>query len=231
MNILANRIMENCMFLESNQFFLPGIMLRDVSFDFQGIGRRTPDLIDSAKKTGMDFISNVIKEFKIDLDEELMWENYYKYTLSIRNFQKSDIEAKIYDDNLEFSDYMFKNLIIFLKKNQNKLLELDNTILNGIIDVIVRILHNQSCSLKNVMIYLYIQSLFGLYQYILRKNLSNPSNFKNDIETEIFPYVQYITADFYTNNINFVKFGKKLWNIIKRIRELYLIYKPLPNIT
>jgi len=227
MNILANRIMENCMFLDDCRFFLPGIMLRDVSFDYQEISRNISPALKDAKLIGVNFLSFLFDNFNINLDEKLLWENFHKYSIRIRDFQQNEPESKIYDENLQFSSFIFGKLLEFLNKNKNRMLEIENNFFEGIINFLVRTIRNHSCSLKNIMIYIYFQSLMGLYQYIVFKNLKNPTNFSNDIESEIFPFINYITTNFNKSDINFEEFDVKLWKIIKRTRELYLFYKPL----
>ena len=228
MNILANRIMENCMFLDECRFFLPGIMIRDISFDYQEISRNIPTTLNDAKIIGDNFLSFLLDNFSINLDDKLLWENFHKYSIKIRDFQQYEPESKIYKENLQFSNHIFEKLLEFLNKNQNKMLEIDNNFFDGIINFMVRIIRNHSCNLRNIMTYIYFQSLMGLYQYIVRKNIKNPTNFSNDIENEVFPFINYITTNFNKSDINFEEFNLKLWKIIKRMRELYLFYKPLP---
>jgi len=229
MNTLANRIMENCLFNENFKLFLPGIMIRDISFDYEQINKINPRKNDEAKEIGKKFLNYLLENFKIDLDEKLIWENFHNYSIEIRKFQSNEIELNCYKENLEFSDFIFWELMQFLNKNKNKLLDISNNFFDGIINLIVRIIHNHSCSLKNIMVYIYIQSIFGLYQYILRKNLNNIATFRIDIENELFPYIDYITTRFVKTEIKFEEFDKKLWQIVKRMRELYIIYKPSPT--
>ncbi len=95
MATLANRIMENCVFIKKCNYFLPGIMLRDISMDYQNILINNPSEIETAMEIGRKYITQIKKDFKFELDESRLWESFLEYSIEIRQFQNHTIEKRI----------------------------------------------------------------------------------------------------------------------------------------
>lgn len=109
-NIIANRYLENCLIFNEYRLCLPGIFIKDMVNDYFGIisnpeKRKT---INSAKVVGERLLSKIQETFR-DLNEENLWNEFYKYNLNINEFLRDEIEVH-YLKNLPFSSQAFKFL-------------------------------------------------------------------------------------------------------------------------
>ncbi|MFW9880985.1 MAG: hypothetical protein ACFFG0_48605, partial [Candidatus Thorarchaeota archaeon] len=63
MNIAANRLMENSIFLENKETFLAAAILKDIANDYIGIFQNRKDIFNSAKVIGKETISSIKSNF------------------------------------------------------------------------------------------------------------------------------------------------------------------------
>lgn len=226
MNIVANRYLENCLIFEDYRLFLPGIFMKEMANDYNAIISH-PDKskkINSAKAIGEGLTLKIQEYFK-DLNEESLWKAFYNYNLSINDFLRDDIDSN-YLKNLPFSLKAFNFLLNYLENNLKYLYILDNRLLRGILTIIIRVIRNHSFSLDGIMVYIFIKSLDSLYQYLYYENLKNDQLDVENLKKELSIYVDYIKF-LKEKKIDAVNFDKILWEMIKRWREMYILYKDI----
>lgn len=226
-NIIANRYIENCLIFNEYQLCLPGVFIKDMVNDYIGI-INNPDKskkINSAKVVGEGLLSK-IQEFFKDLNEESLWNEFHKYNLSINEFLRGDIDAH-YLKNPQFSSQSFEFLLNYIESHSNYLYMINNKFLEGILDIMVRVIRNHYFNLKELMIYIYIKSLGYLYQYFYYENFSSKQLNKEKLKEDLSVYLEYINSFKEKKEIDFTDFNKNLWNIVKKWREMYIFYKGL----
>ncbi len=226
-NIIANRYIENCLIFNEYQLCLPGVFIKDMVNDYIGI-INNPDKskkINSAKVVAEGLLSK-IQEFFKDLNEESLWNEFHKYNLSINEFLRGDIDAH-YLKNPQFSSQSFEFLLNYIESHSNYLYMINNKFLEGILDIMVRVIRNHYFNLKELMIYIYIKSLGYLYQYFYYENFSSKQLNKEKLKEDLSVYLEYINSFKEKKEIDFTDFNKNLWNIVKKWREMYIFYKGL----
>ncbi len=226
-NIIANRYLENCLIFNQYKLFLPGVFIKDMVNDYIGIisnpeKRKT---INSAKAIGVGLLSRIQDSFK-DLNEEYLWKEFYKYNLNINEILRDDISIH-YLKNPQFSSLSFKFLLDYIESHEDYLYMINNKFLEGILDIMVRVIRNHYSNLKELMVYIYIKFLGFLYQYIYHENYSNNQLDKEKLKKDLSIYFKYIIYLKTKKEIDTNDFNKNLWEIIKKWREMYIIYKGL----
>lgn len=228
MNIVANRYLENCLFFNDYRLCLAGVFLKDMSFDYLGIAKNpeSSQKINSAKVIGAEFIK-ATHEYLESFNEGEIWEAFLKYTNGINDYLKDDI-GRNYLRNLNFSGKSFKFLLNFLNENKKYLYVLHNSFLEVFQLILVRIIHNHSCSIYELKIYIYFKFLGSLYPYLYKKYLLNNELDSKSLENDLSNYLEYIISVKDMEEIDNSRFSKNLWNIVKKWRELYIFYKNFP---
>lgn len=226
MNIAANRLMENCVFLENEQAFLVSAMLKDISNDYQSIFKYKKEIFHSAKVIGKETIKSVRNNFHNGINIESLWQDFQKYTEEINEFHKDELESEVYMKNTKFTSIIFKKILKFLAENKENLKKINNTVIFGVIGVMVRIMKNHSCSLKESMVYLYFKLLAILYPYIIEKSYPEEEINVDDYKEYLEGHVDYIVSFYSNDSLDFKKYNSELWNIGKQFRELYFLFNP-----
>ena len=224
-NIIANRYLENCLIFNDYRLCLPGIFIKDMVNDYFGIisnpeKRKT---INSAKVVGERLLSKIQETFK-DLNEENLWNEFYKYNLNINEFLR-DVH---YLKNPHFSSQAFRFLLNYVENHKDYLYMVNNKFLEGILDIMVRVIRNYYFNLNELMIYVCIKFFSFLYQYFYYENYSSNQLNKEKLKEDLSIYLKYISSLKEKEEINITDFNKNLWNIVKKWREMYIFYKGLP---
>ncbi|KKN58637.1 hypothetical protein LCGC14_0550040 [marine sediment metagenome] len=234
MNIAANRLMENSIFLENEEIFLISAILKDMANDYEGIIAKNINILNSSKVIGKKMIAMIKANFNSEIDITKLWEEFQTFTENINEFHKDELESEVYSRNIEFTSITFKKILKLLEENKEILKKKHNTLFNGILGVMIRIMKNHSCTLKETMVYLYFKTFSLLYNYVLEKNYNqNEREIKEeDYKEYIEKHVNFIIKHYFNNNIDFKKFNSELWLIGKKYRQLYLLYnRPKTTIT
>ncbi|KKM13812.1 hypothetical protein LCGC14_1712450, partial [marine sediment metagenome] len=158
-NIIANRYLENCLIFNEYQLCLPGVFIKEMVNDY-AIIINSPDKskrIQSAKVFGERLISK-IRDFFKDLNEDNLWNEFYKYNLSIIEFLRDEIDL-IYLRNPLFSSQAFNFLLNYVENHEDYLYMIKNKFLEGILSFMVRVIRNHNFNLKELMLYVYIKFL------------------------------------------------------------------------
>lgn len=103
----------------------------------------------------------------------------------------------------------------------------NNKFLEGILDIMIRVIRNHYFNLKELMIYVYIKFLSFLYQYFYYENFSSKQLNKEKLKEDLSIYLKYINSLNEKEKIDFNDFNKNLWEIVKKWREMYIFYKGL----
>ncbi len=226
MNIASNRLMENCIFLENEKVFLISAILKDIANDYMGIYQNKRKVFNSAKVIGNKTIDSIRSYFKKGIDVNGIWQAFQEFTESINEFHKDSLESGIYKENIEFTKIVFRKTLHFLDENKDDLKKISNTLINGVLGVMVRIIKNHSCSLKENMVYLFFKLLGILFPYVIEKNYPDEVINENDYNKYLKEHIDYIIKAYQKKEINVDEYNSKIWKIGKQYRELYFIYNP-----
>ena len=226
MNIAANRLMENCIFLENEQVFLISAILKDIANDYIGIFQNKKDIFNSAKVIGKKTINSIRTNFNKSINIEGIWQDFQEFTEKINEFHKDELESEVYMKNTEFTRMVFKKTLKFLEENKESLKKIHNNLINGVLGVMVRIMKNHSCTLKENMVYLYFKLLAILYPYIIEKSYPEKEINENDYKEYLELHVDYIVKNYLNDNLDFKEYNSELWKIGKQFRELYFLFNP-----
>jgi len=229
MNIAANRLMENCMFLENEDIFLVSVILKDISNDYKNIFKYKEEIFNSAKVIGKETIKSIKANFHNDINIENLWQDFQKYTDKINEFHKDELESEVYMKNTKFTSIIFKKILKFLEENKESFKKINNTLINGVLGVMVRIMKNHSCTLKETMVYLYFKLLAILHPYIIEKNYPEKEINVDDYKEYLEGHVDFIVSFYLNDSLEFKKYNSELWQIGKQYRELYFLFN-LPRI-
>ncbi len=193
LNIIGNRILENCLFSSDYRLFLPGLLIKELSLAYSNLfSSKEPKAFQTAKLIGIEFI-NYLKEFlKSDLDETLLWSKYHIFNIKIQEYFQSEPEKRYYETNIDFSSNVLINLINFLKNNQEVLYEEYNQILVTIISTLDRVFRVHSGSLEFTLVDSYLKMLIRLYQYLLIKYFKEGKIDKENLKGELDKHLIYI---------------------------------------
>jgi len=229
MNIAANRLMENCIFLENKEVFLIAAILKDIASDYIGIFQNRRNIFNSAKVLGKKTISSIRTNFYNGINIEKLWQDFQEFTVKINEFHKDELESEVYKKNIEFTSIIFKKILKFLEENKQSLKKIHNTLINGVLGVMVRIMKNHSCTLKENMVYLYFKSLAILYTYVIEKNYPEEKINEDDYKEYLEVHIDFIVKNYLNDSLDFKNYNSELWKIGKQFRELYFLFN-LPRI-
>ncbi|MFX1396853.1 MAG: hypothetical protein ACFFAS_07380 [Promethearchaeota archaeon] len=226
MNIASNRLMENCVFLENKEVFLIAAMLKDISHDYQGIFQNKRTILNTSKVLGKKTIESIKKNFDNGINIEKLWEDFQEYTVKINEFHKDKFESESYIENTKFTRIVFKRILQFLDENKSSLKKINCTLLNGVIGVMVRIIKNHSCTLKENMVYLFFKMLIIFYPFVIEKSYPEEEINDNDYKVYLEEHISFIVRCYLDDCLDFKEYNKEIWNIGKQFRELYFLFNP-----
>lgn len=224
-NIVANRYLENCLIFDDYRLCLPGVFIKDMANDYNGIinNPNKSRKINSAKVIGERLILKIREYFK-DLNEEKLWKDFHDYNLSINKFLRDEIDTH-YLKNLPFSSLSFEFLLNYIESNIEYLYKVNNKFLKVILSIMIRVIRNHSFTINELMKYIYIKFLDFLYQYIYYENFKNEQLNKENLKKDLLIYLEYIISLKEKKEIDINTFNKNLWVIVKKWREMYIFYK------
>jgi len=226
MNIAANRLMENSIFLERKEVFLTATILKDIANDYIGIFQNKRDIFNSAKVIGKKTINSIRTNFNKGINIETIWQDFQEYTENINEFHKDELESEVYMKNTKFTSIIFKKILKFLEENKESFKKINNTLINGVLGVMVRIMKNHSCTLKETMVYLYFKLLAILHPYIIEKSYPEKEINVDDYKEYLEGHVDFIVTFYLNDSLDFKKYNSELWEIGKQFRELYFLFNP-----
>lgn len=226
MNIASNRLMENSIFLEDEEVFLVSAILKDIAHDYMGIFQGRRNVLNSAKVLGKKAIKAIMNNFYSGIDIKTMWQEFQEYAVKINEFHKDELEKEIYSENIEFTTLIFKKILEFLDSNKLILKKINNTLVNGILGVMVRTMKNHSFTLEENMVSLFIKLFAILYGYVVEKSypeeVINDEDYRNYLES----HIDYIVESYLNQKIDMKEYNTELWIIGKQYRELYFLFNP-----
>ncbi len=227
-NIVANRYLENCLIFDEYKLCLPGVFIKDIVNDYFGIINNPDKLknLNSAKVFGGEFLSKIRVFFK-NKDEKSLWNDFYKYNLNMTTILRDEVDVH-YLKNLSHSSRSFKFLLNYIKNHEEYLYIINNKFLEGILDIMVRVIRNHSFNLPELMIYIYVKYLGFLYQYFYYENFRNNQLNMDLLKKDLSIYLKYIISLKEREETDIKDFNKNLWNVVKKWREMYIFYKGLP---
>ncbi len=226
-NVIANRYLENCLIFNEYQLCLPGVFIKDMVNDYFSIVNN-PDKfkkIQSAKVAGEMLLSK-IKDFFEDLNEENLWNEFYKYNLNINEFLRDEMDIS-YLKNPPFSSLAFRFLLNYVENHEDYLYVINNKFLEAILDIMVRVIRKHSFHRNELMVYIYTKFLGLLYQYIYNENLGNKQLNRDQLKEDLSIYLEYLISLKEKREIDINNFNKNLWEVVKKWREMYIFYKSL----
>lgn len=226
MNIAANRLMENSIFLENEQVFLVSAILKDMANDYTGIFQNKRDIFNSAKVLGKETINSIRTNFYNGINVESLWQDFQEFTEKINEFHKDELESEVYMKNTVFTSIIFKKTLKFFDENKESLKKINNTLINGVLGVMIRTMKNHSCTLKETMVYLYFKLLAILYTYVIQKTYPEEEINDYDYREYLEVHIEFIVENYLNENLDFKKYNSELWKIGKQYRELYFLFNP-----
>lgn len=226
MNIAANRLMENSIFLENKEIFLIAAIFKDIANDYMGIVQKKRNTLNSAKVLGKNTIDSIKLNLNKSISIEKLLRDFFEFTVNINDFHKDELESQVYLKNTKFTSLVFEKILKFLEENKSSLKKINSTLLTGILNVMIRIFKNHSCTLKENMVYLYFKLLTLLHLYVIEKTFPEEQIIEEDFKKYLEIHIDYIVKSYLNNDLDFEKYCSKLWEIGKQYRELYLIFNP-----
>ena len=227
-NVLANRVMSNCIFGDNSKDFLAGFFIKDVAFHFGLLKARSSSIaFSTAKSHGFSFIERISKSLPVK-DEKVLWESFLAYKEKIRTYESTDWENKNYSINKKFTAETFAWLLKYLDENKKWLYDPRNFLIKGIINEMNRIYRVHSADLKDfTSIYLMI-ALDRNYDYICR--VWNRPDLRlideEKVKELIIPAVEKI-IDVTSQELSIENTDKLLWDLVKNWRKFFIIYGEL----
>ncbi len=226
MNIAANRLMENSIFLENKKIFLIAAMFKDIANDYMDIFQNKIDIFNSAKVLGKKTITSIKNNFYSGISIESIWQDFQEFTMKINEFHKDELESEVYTENIEFTSMIFRKILGFLEKNKQSLKKIHCTLINGVLGVMVRIMKNHSCTLKESMVYLYFKLLSILNTFVIGKNYPKEEINEDDYKEYLEVHIDFIVKNYLNDSLDFKEYNLELWKIGKEYRELYFLFNP-----
>lgn len=235
MNILANRIMSDALFVDDGRFALPGFFLKDVASGYLRFKRRwsSPDATRvrrKIKQIGERYISTFLG-FDTTTEEIELWQNFHDYDNKIREFITSDIERSVYNDNPAFAHSVFLWLLRYLGENKNLLFDTRVQLLNGILNEMERIRKVYNCTLADTYAACLLIALKRYFDYFSYANATSEGKIpEKEVVDNIFPFIEDIMglALHANGDIEPERVRVLLWRLIKGWREYYIKYTDLP---
>ena len=224
MNVATNRLMENSIFLENKETFLVAAILKDIANDYIGIFQYKRNILNSAKVIGKKTITSIKTNYYNGINIESLWQDFNEFTVKISEFHKDELESEVYKKNTEFTSIIFEKILKFFEENKESLKKIHCTLINGVLGVIIRIMKNHSCALKESMVYLYIKLLAILYNYVIEKNFPEEEINEDDYKEYLEVHVDFIVKNYLNDSLDFNKYNSELWEIGKQYRELYFLF-------
>lgn len=226
MNIAANRLMESSIFLEDKEIFLLAAILKDIANDYNGIFQNKRNIFNSAKVLGKKMIKSLRINYNDGINIEMLWQEFQEFTVKINEFHKDELEIEVYRENTEYTSLIFRKILGFLEHHKYDLKKINCTLINGVLGVMIRIMKNHSCELKENMVYLFFKLLSILYNYVIEKNYPKEEINEDDYREYLEVHIDFIITNYLNNSLDFKTYNSELWEIGKQYRELYFLFNP-----
>ena len=226
LTIIKNLRRKEFIFLENKEVFLIAAFLKDIANDYIGIFQNRREVFNSAKVLGKKTIVSIRTNFYNNINIEKLWQDFQEFTVKINEFHKDELEAEVYQENTEYTSLIFKKILEFLEENKDNLKKINCTIINGILGVMIRVMKNHSCTLKETMVYLFFKLLGILYNYVIEKSYPEETINEDDFKEYLEVHIDFIKTHYINENLNFKEYNSELWEIGKQYRELYFLFNP-----
>ncbi len=225
LNIMGNRIMENCLFSNDYRLFLYGFFIKELALTYQKVFSSTePKAFQSSKVFGVDLIDSLKKNLTNEINEEFLWEKFHLFNVKMREYLREDFEKKFYKENIEYSKFVVNSLMNFLFENEDVVYMKFNQLFSGIINILDRIFRAHSGYLEFTLINSYLKMLDRYYDYLLVRYYDGEKIDKENLKKEISKYIKFICQEGKKDNIDITEYDKNLWEIIKNWRVYYIHY-------
>jgi hypothetical protein len=225
LNIVGNRIMENCLFANDYRLFLPGFFLKELALIYNRIFTNSKAVaFQTAKTLGQKFIDKVSEILEKEIDENLLWEEFHIFRIKMRNYTKSESEKKFYTDNHEVSETALKYLMSYLKEKESYLYVKYNQFFNAILNILDRTFRAHSGDLKLTLIFSYFKMLERLYEYLIVEYFDGEEINVEGLKKILSPFLEYLYTIIIVKEIDTKKFDEMLWQIVKLWRDYYIYF-------
>lgn len=224
MNIAANRLMENSIFLENEEVFLIAAIVKDIAGDYMDIFQNRGNILNSAKVIGKKTITSIKTNFQNGIDIESLWQDFQEFTVKINDFHKDELESEVYLKNTKFTRMIYEKILKFLEENKENLKKIHCTLINGVLGVMIRMMKNHSCELEENMVYLFFKLLAILYNYVIEKNYPKDMINEDDYKEYLEVHIDFIVQNYLNNSLDFNKYNSEIYEIGKQYRELYFLF-------
>jgi hypothetical protein len=229
MNIFANRAMANAIMGKKKELILPGFFMKDLALSYGIIQARRGTALQTAKVVGNRYLKSLEKMVdKGELNDKELWEIFYKLSLDLRVFLRSDFEKEAYtSDDPEFAHSAFIWLLKYLKQRKDVLLNPRNLLFKGIINEMDRIFKVHGGFKSEIYAISMLKALDRYYDYFRSAYRTNGTIDEEKVKSLIFPYVDEITSIVSSQRVNMSKMMRVLWELVSKWRKFFIEYMEL----
>lgn len=191
MNMFANRLMANAAFGDTEGLILPGFFLKEVAGMFLMLKAMPNSALSTAKTLTMKYLKALKEGMSGEKPNvELLWISFFQFYRDTRKFLVTDIEKKVYVDDIDFTRQAFIQLTRYMEKKKELLLDPNNRLLKGVLNEFNRIFRNHSGELVDVFATFLVSALDRVYNYVAISKTHEGKIDKGKLEKFIFPYIE-----------------------------------------
>jgi hypothetical protein len=215
-NIFANRIMTNAVIGAEPKYTLIGFFLKEVSRIYGRIkSRQEHTAFFTAKSHG----DNYVKSLNLDDDIQTIWKKHLIFLNKVREYYKNEFETGNYEDNEEFSTYVFDWLIKKLDTDKDILYNKNNYFFKGILNEMNRIFNLHGGGIKELYALTLIRALDFYHNYLsIFNEVERIKIIKEDLMLHVEKTITVLSkADLNSDEVTYL-----LQNIIRDWRNFFI---------
>lgn len=192
LNILGNRIMSNCIYCEESKLALVGLFVKQLALTYLEVKAHFPSHLPVAKSAGRDYLDS-LNSFSQTTDQTTLWQNFQKFTDTMRFNLISDEERHNYTEKPDFTASSFVWLLQYLTKERELLSDSNCVILKGILNEMGRIYNMHGGTLKEIYINCLVVALDRYFDYFrIRYRMSSGEIDRDSLKMIFFPFIDEI---------------------------------------
>jgi len=228
-NTFANRAMANAVMGKNRELILPGFFMKDLVISYGIIQVHRGSALATAKTVGNKHLKVLEKMLdKEKMDENELWSLFYKMSLELRDFLKSNFEKDTYtSDDYEFSHEAFIWLLSYLKEKKALLSNPKNHLLKGIINEMDRIFKVHGGFESEVYAISMLKALDRYYDYFRVAYRTNETIEEEKVKSVIFPYIDQIVSIVSSGKNDLNEIMEVLWKLVSGWRKFFIEYMEL----
>lgn len=232
MNVIANRIMSDALFGNSEDFALFGFFIKQMALNYLNLKPRISqsDFLD-AKLVGEEYLGTLLSSSR-DMSIVDSWQSYHRFNIRIQQYSASDIDKsiqEIYGDNPDITESVRHWLLDFLIEGREMLYDPKNNFFKGLVNEFQRVGLTYDYTVIDTIVFSCLIALDRYYEYFVFQYTDKSGVLdKEKVKATLFPYMDKVKQFSSSSEPDYEGATHLLWQLTKSWRESFIYYGELP---